>query len=203
MFTEESENESADDDTSLGAEEIEPSGIMIDRSTLFAGRVFEDDPSCFMQLCQAHGLPMVSLCDTPGFMVGPDAEQQGTVRHVSRMFVSAASLSIPFFTVVLRKGYGLGAMAMAGGDLHAPVLTVAWPTGEFGGMGLEGAVRLGFRDELAAITDETARRARYDELVAGYYERGKALGVATVFEIDDVIDPADTRAVVSRALRGR
>ncbi|MYW76128.1 acyl-CoA carboxylase subunit beta, partial [Pseudonocardia sp. SID8383] len=162
-----------------------------------------DKAAAFLALCQARGLPVVSLCDTPGFMVGPDTERTATVRRFGAMFVAGARLTVPLVTVVLRKGYGLGAMAMAGGDLHAPVLTVAWPTGEFGGMGLEGAVRLGFRDELAAITDETARRARYDELVAGYYERGKALGVATVFEIDDVIDPADTRAVVSRALRGR
>ncbi|WP_337830155.1 acetyl-CoA carboxylase family protein [Pseudonocardia sp. TMWB2A] len=162
-----------------------------------------DKAAAFLALCQARGLPVVSLCDTPGFMVGPDAERTATVRRFGAMFVAGARLTVPVVTVVLRKGYGLGAMAMAGGDLHAPVLTVAWPTGEFGGMGLEGAVRLGFRDELAAITDETARRARYDELVAGYYERGKALSVATVFEIDDVIDPADTRAVVSRALRGR
>ena len=162
-----------------------------------------DKAAAFLALCQARGLPVVSLCDTPGFMVGPDAERTATVRRFGAMFVAGARLTVPVVTVVLRKGYGLGAMAMAGGDLHAPVLTVAWPTGEFGGMGLEGAVRLGFRDELAAISDDTARRARYDELVAGYYERGRALSVATVFEIDDVIDPADTRAVVSRALRGR
>ena len=113
---------------------------------------------------------------------------------------SGARLTAPLCTVVLRKGYGLGAMAMAGGDLKAPALTVAWPTGEFGGMGLEGAVRLGYRKELDAIDDPDARRERYDELVATYYERGKALSVATVFEVDDVIDPADTRVLLSRAL---
>ena len=158
-----------------------------------------DKAARFLQLCDARGLPVVSLCDTPGFMVGPDAERTATVRHFSRMFVAGANARIPLVTVVLRKGYGLGAMAMAGGHLRRPVLTVAWPTGEFGGMGLEGAVHLGYRDELAALDGE-ARRARYDELVAGLYEQGKGLSTATAFEIDDVIDPADTRAVVLAAL---
>ena len=159
-----------------------------------------DKATAFLDLCRAHRLPVVSLCDTPGFMVGPDAERTATVRRFSAMFVAGARLTAPLCTVVLRKGYGLGAMAMAGGDLKAPALTVAWPTGEFGGMGLEGAVRLGYRKELDAIDDPDARRERYDELVATYYERGKALSVATVFEIDDVVDPADTRVLLSRAL---
>jgi acetyl/propionyl-CoA carboxylase alpha subunit len=159
-----------------------------------------DKATAFLDLCRAHRLPVVSLCDTPGFMVGPDAERTATVRRFSAMFVAGARLTAPLCTVVLRKGYGLGAMAMAGGDLKAPALTVAWPTGEFGGMGLEGAVRLGYRKELDAIDDPDARRERYDELVATYYERGKALSVATVFEIDDVIDPADTRVLLSRTL---
>ncbi|WP_433026815.1 carboxyl transferase domain-containing protein [Actinomycetospora sp. CA-053990] len=159
-----------------------------------------DKATAFLDLCRAHRLPVVSLCDTPGFMVGPDAERTATVRRFSAMFVAGARLTAPLCAVVLRKGYGLGAMAMAGGDLKAPALTVAWPTGEFGGMGLEGAVQLGYRKELDAIDDPDARRERYDELVATYYERGKALSVATVFEIDDVIDPADTRVLLSRAL---
>ena len=159
-----------------------------------------DKATAFLDLCRAHRLPVVSLCDTPGFMVGPDAERTATVRRFSAMFVAGARLAAPLCAVVLRKAYGLGAMAMAGGDLKAPALTVAWPTGEFGGMGLEGAVRLGYRKELDAIDDPEARRERYDELVATYYERGKALSVATVFEIDDVVDPADTRVLLSRAL---
>ncbi|MFP5071661.1 carboxyl transferase domain-containing protein [Pseudonocardia nantongensis] len=164
-----------------------------------------DKAAAFLELCETHRLPVVSLCDTPGFMVGPDAERTATVRRFGAMFVAGARLTVPLCTVVLRKAYGLGAMAMAGGDLHAPAITVGWPTAEFGGMGLEGAVRLGFRAELAAIEDAAARRDRFDELVAGYYERGKALNVATVFEVDDVIDPADTRDVLSRVLtqRGR
>ncbi|GAA4756051.1 acetyl-CoA carboxylase family protein [Actinomycetospora chibensis] len=159
-----------------------------------------DKATAFLDLCRAHQLPVVSLCDTPGFMVGPDAERTATVRRFSAMFVAGARLTAPLCAVVLRKAYGLGAMAMAGGDLKAPALTVAWPTGEFGGMGLEGAVRLGYRKELDAIDDPDARRERYDELVATYYERGKALSVATVFEIDDVVDPAETRVLLARAL---
>ncbi|GAA4822336.1 carboxyl transferase domain-containing protein [Actinomycetospora corticicola] len=154
----------------------------------------------FLQLCDARGLPVVSLCDTPGFMVGPDAEATATVRRFSRMFVTGANLRVPVVCVVLRKAYGLGAMAMAGGSMRVPVATVAWPSGEFGGMGLEGAVRLGYAKELAALPDDGSRQARYDELVAALYEQGKALSAAEVVEIDDVIDPADTAAVVLAAL---
>jgi acetyl-CoA carboxylase carboxyltransferase component len=158
-----------------------------------------DKAARFLQLCDARGLPVVSLCDTPGFMVGPDAERTATVRHFSRMFVAGANARVPLVLVVLRKGYGLGAMAMAAGHLHRPVMTAAWPTGEFGGMGLEGAVHLGYRQELEALSG-AARQARFDELVAEYYERGKGLSVASVFEVDDVVDPAATRDVVLAAL---
>jgi acetyl-CoA carboxylase carboxyltransferase component len=134
-------------------------------------------------------------------MVGPDAERSAQVRHFSRMFVVGANIDVPCFTVVLRKGYGLGAQAMAGGGFHEPLFVVSWPTGEFGGMGLEGAVELGYRRELDAIDDPAARQARYDELVARFYERGKAVSAATYFEIDDVIDPAATRSRIVATLR--
>jgi acetyl-CoA carboxylase carboxyltransferase component len=160
-----------------------------------------DKVARFMQLCDAFGLPLVSLCDTPGFMVGPKAETTALVRHVSRMFVTAASIEVPLFTVVLRKGYGLGAQAMAGGHLHAPFFTVSWPTGEFGGMGLEGAVRLGLRRELAAIEDAQQREETFQAAVAVAYERGKAINMASLLEIDGVIDPADTRTWLARGLR--
>ncbi|WP_448624142.1 carboxyl transferase domain-containing protein [Geodermatophilus sp. URMC 64] len=160
-----------------------------------------DKAAAFLRLCEAHRLPVVSLVDTPGFMVGPESERTGTVRRFGALYVAGAALTVPLVAVVLRKAYGLGAMAMTGGDLRAPFLTVAWPTGEFGPMSLEGAVRLGYRREFEALPDAAARQARFDELVAEAYERGKALGVASVFEIDDVIDPADTRAVVIEALR--
>jgi acetyl-CoA carboxylase carboxyltransferase component len=134
-------------------------------------------------------------------MVGPEVEERAQVRHVSRMFVAAASLRVPYFTVVLRKGYGLGAMAMAGGGFHTPFLTAAWPTGEFGGMGLEGAVRLGFRRELEAVENPREREALYQRLVAQSYEKGKALNMASHFEIDAVVDPMETRQWILGALR--
>ncbi|OOL29944.1 carbamoyl-phosphate-synthetase, partial [Rhodococcus rhodochrous] len=157
-----------------------------------------DKAADFLELCQAHRLPVVSLCDTPGFMVGPESEKEATVRRFGRLFVAGARLTVPFGTIILRKGYGLGAMAMAGGSFHAPEFTVAWPTGEIGGMGLEGAVRLGFRKELEAAPDRAARDELFAQLVAAAYQHGKALQAATIFELDDVIDPADTRAWVSR-----
>ena len=160
-----------------------------------------DKAARFMRLCDVHGLPIVSLVDTPGFMVGPDSEAQAHVRHSGRMFVAGAHLRVPIVAVVLRKGYGLGAMAMTGGGFHAATRIVAWPTGEFGGMGLEGAVRLGYRKELAAVAEGPERDALYDRLVAAAYERGSAINMAAMLEIDAVIDPADTRAELLLALQ--
>jgi acetyl-CoA carboxylase carboxyltransferase component len=152
-----------------------------------------DKAARFMQLCNAHGLPMVSLVDTPGFMVGPDIEALAQVRHVSRMFVAAGHLRVPLLSVVLRKGYGLGAMAMTGGGFHETLATVAWPTGEFGGMGLEGAVRLGYRKELEALPEGPEREALFEQLLAQQYDNGSAINMAATLEIDAVIDPAATR----------
>jgi acetyl-CoA carboxylase carboxyltransferase component len=156
-----------------------------------------DKATRFMQLCDAFGLPLVFLADTPGFMVGPDAERTATVRHFSRMFVTGANLQVPVGTVILRKGYGLGAQAMAGGGFKAPQFTIGWPTSEFGAMGLEGAVRLGMRRELEAIEDPDERAKAFDAAVTAAYERGKGVSMASYFEIDDVIDPADTRRWIS------
>ena len=156
-----------------------------------------DKMARFIQLCDAHRLPIVSLCDTPGFMVGAQAEEQAQVRHFARLFVTAASASVPWVTIVLRKGYGLGAQAMAGGGFHAKDFIAAWPTGEFGGMGIEGAVRLGFRNEIAASDDPAELEKR---LIATAYERGSALNMASHVEIDDVIDPRDTAATIVRVL---
>jgi acetyl/propionyl-CoA carboxylase alpha subunit/acetyl-CoA carboxylase carboxyltransferase component len=160
-----------------------------------------DKAAHFVQLCDAFDIPVLSLCDTPGFMVGPEAEKTAIVRHVCRMFVIGASISVPFFTVVVRKGYGLGAQAMAAGGFHQPVFTVAWPTGEFGGMGLEGYVRLGFRKEMEAIADPAERQAYYEKMVAKLYQNGKATSIASVLEIDEVIDPAETRRWIMAGLR--
>lgn len=160
-----------------------------------------DKAARFLQLCDAHDLPVLSLCDTPGFMVGPEAEKTALVRHVCRMFVTGASLSVPAYAVVLRKGYGLGAMAMVLGNFKGAALTVSWPTGEFGGMGLEGAVHLGFRKEFEAETDPEAKQALYDRLLAGMYDTGKALNYAMGTEIDAVIDPMETRRWLVNAAR--
>ena len=161
-----------------------------------------DKAARFLQLCDGHGLPVVSLCDTPGFMVGPAAEETATVRHFSRLFVTGANLTVPVVTVVLRKAYGLGAQAMAGGTFTAPVATVAWPTGEVGPMGLEGAVSLGFRRELDAVADPAERAELERYLIERAYQHSKALNVASTFELDDVIDPADTRRWILAAIRG-
>ena len=147
----------------------------------------------FMRLCNTHGLPIVSLIDTPGFMVGPQTEATGQVRAAGDLFIAAAQLSTPYFSIVLRKGYGLGAMAMTAGGFHSPMFTVAWPTGEFGAMGLEGAVRLGYRKELDATANEVAREALFQQFLAREIAKGSAISMAEHLEIDAVIDPADTR----------
>jgi acetyl-CoA carboxylase carboxyltransferase component len=161
-----------------------------------------DKTGDFLALCESFGLPVISLCDTPGFMVGPDAETQAAVRRFGRMFVLGARLTVPLGMIILRKGYGLGAMAMAGGSFRAPQFTVAWPTGEIGGMGLEGAVRLGYSKELAAVDNPAERQTLFDRLVAAAYEHGKALRAATTFELDDVIDPSTSRAWITRLSGG-
>lgn len=178
-------------------------GVIANNPLHLAGAITSDcadKASRFLQLCDAFDLPVLSLCDTPGMMVGPAAEQTGLIRHTSRLFTVGATLTVPIVMVILRKGYGLGAMAMAGGDFHAPLASLSWPTGEVGGMGLEGAVRLAMRKELAAIEDDDERQQAFDALVAAAYERGGALSAATYGEIDDVIDPADTRARVAALL---
>jgi acetyl-CoA carboxylase carboxyltransferase component len=182
--------------TALGRIEGRPVGLLANNPLHLGGAIdaaAADKAARFMQLCNAHGLPLIQLVDTPGFMVGPETEASAQVRHVSRMFIAAAHLRVPVFSVVLRKGYGLGAMAMCAGGFHAPVFTVAWPTGEFGAMGLEGAVRLGWRKELEAQPDEAAREVLFQQLLARQVEAGSALNMATTLEIDAVIDPADTR----------
>jgi len=181
-----------------------PMGLIANNPTHLAGAIDgdgADKASRFMQLCDAFGIPILSLCDTPGFMVGPDAEKTALVRRVSRMFVTAGSMSVPMFTVVLRKGYGLGAQGMAGGSFHAPFFIISWPTGEFGGMGLEGAVRLGYRKEMEAIKDPVEQKKFFDEKVARSYEHGKATNMAAFLEIDQVIDPVETRRWIMRGLK--
>ncbi len=189
--------------TALARVEGRAVGVIANNPLHGAGAIDADNAdkaARFLQLCEAFGLPILSLCDTPGFMVGPEAEETALVRHVSRMFVVGSTLTVPLACVITRKAYGLGAQAMAGGSFRRPLFTVAWPTGELGGMGLEGAVRLGFRRELDLIDDPDERAAAFDSMVARAYEHGKAVHVAEHFEIDDVIDPAVTRRRFVHAL---
>ncbi len=186
--------------TALARHRGRPLGVIANDPSHLGGAIDAhgaDKAARFMQLCDAFELPLLFLCDTPGFMVGPAAERTATVRHFARMFVTGANLTVPTGTVVLRKGYGLGAQAMAGGSFKAPLFTVAWPTSEFGGMGLEGAVRLGMRRELEGIEDPSERERAFDAAVAAAYERGKGINMAAYFEVDDVIDPADTPRWIS------
>ena len=183
--------------TALARIEGRPVGLLANNPSHLGGAIdpeAADKAAHFMQLCNAHRVPLVSLVDTPGFMVGPEVEVQAQVRRASRMFVVGAQLSVPFFAVVLRKAYGLGAMAMTGGGFHVPVATVAWPSGEFGAMGLEGAVKLGYRREIEAAEPGPPRDALVAQLIARQYEQGKAIRMAETLEIDAVIDPAQTRA---------
>jgi acetyl-CoA carboxylase carboxyltransferase component len=189
--------------TALARLEGRPVGVVANNPRHLGGAIDSpgaDKAARFLQLCDTHGLPVVTLCDTPGMMVGPDVEETALVRHCSRLFVTGANLSVPLVTVVTRKAYGLGAQAMMGGSTKAPLACLAWPTGEFGGMGLEGAVRLGYRKELEAVADPLAREQLFTEMVDRMYAHGKALNVATHFEIDDVIDPVDTRRWISTLL---
>ncbi len=188
--------------TAFARIEGRPVGVVANNPTHLAGAIdadAADKASRFMQLCDAFDIPIVFLCDTPGIMVGPEAEKSALVRHASRMFVTGAGLDVPVCTIVLRKGYGLGAQAMAAGGFKSNLFTVSWPTGEFGGMGLEGAVKLGYRNELAAIDDPAERLATFETMVDRMYEVGKGVSMADHFEIDDVIDPVESRRWIATA----
>ena len=181
-----------------------PVGVVANNCKHLSGAIdppAADKATRFMNLCDAFDLPLLFLCDCPGFMVGPEAESAAAVRRCCRMLVTGGSLTVPVVTVITRKAYGLGAQAMAAGGFRSPLATLAWPTAEIGGMGLEGAVKLGFRKELEAITDVGERAAKYEKMVEMAYQRGKGLNAARTFEFDDVIDPADTRSWVLRILK--
>jgi len=189
--------------TAFARVEGRPVGVVANNPGHLAGAIDSDGAdkaARFLQLCDAFDIPVVTLVDTPGMMVGPEVEKTALVRHCSRLFVTGANISVPLISIVLRKSYGLGAQAMMGGSTKAPHACVAWPTGEFGGMGLEGAVRLGYRNELAAIADPDERERTFQTMVDRMYEIGKSVNVASHFEIDDVIDPADSRRWISAIL---
>jgi methylmalonyl-CoA carboxyltransferase 12S subunit len=189
--------------TALARMEGRPIGVIANNTMVMAGAVTSaaaDKAARFLHLCDAFGLPVLSLVDTPGYMVGPEAEATGLVRRASRLLVAGGALSVPLIAVILRRGYGLGAQAMTAGSLHEPLLTVAWPGAHLGPMGLEGAVRLGLRKELEAIEDEGEREQRVREMTAAAERNAQALNAAQLFEIDDVIDPAETRDLIAATL---
>ena len=190
--------------TALARIEGRPVGVIANDTNHMAGAITSeagDKSARFLQLCDCFGLPVISLVDTPGMMVGPKAEATGLVRHTSRLLIAGAALGVPLIAVILRRGYGLGAQAMVGGSLHEPLLTVAWPSAHLGPMGLEGAVRLGLRKELEAIPDEAEREQRVREVTAAAEENARALNAAQIFELDDVIDPAETRGLIAATLQ--
>jgi len=190
--------------TSFIRVEGRPVGVVANNPGHLSGAIDSpgaDKGSRFIQLCDAFDIPVLSLIDCPGIMVGPESEKSALVRHAARMFVVGANIETPLMSVVIRKAYGLGAQAMAGGSFKIPLFTVTWPTGEFGGMGLEGAVKLGFRKELEAIKDPAERIKTYERMVEDSYKRGRAVNMASHFELDDVIDPADTRKWIMAALK--
>ena len=190
--------------TALARIEGRPVGVIANDTNHMAGAITSeagDKSARFLQLCDCFGLPVISLVDTPGMMVGPQAEATGLVRHTSRLLIAGAALGVPLIAVILRRGYGLGAQAMVGGSLHEPLLTVAWPSAHLGPMGLEGAVRLGLRKELEAIADEAEREQRVREVTAAAEENARALNAAQIFELDDVIDPAETRGLIAATLQ--
>ena len=181
-----------------------PVGIFANNPVHLSGAIDSDaadKAARFIQLCDAFDIPLISLVDCPGIMVGPEIEKTALVRHAARLFVISTSITVPLMSIVIRKGYGLGAQAMTGGGFKASTFTVTWPTGEFGGMGLEGAVKLGYRKELEAIEDPGERLAEYEKRVAQMYDRGKAVNYATAFEIDEVIDPMATRQWIMAGLK--
>jgi acetyl-CoA carboxylase carboxyltransferase component len=189
--------------TALIRIEGRPLGVIANDTRHVAGAITSDaseKAARFLQLCDTFGLPVVSLVDTPGFMVGTEAEETGLVRHASRLLIAGAALRVPLVAVILRRGYGLGAQAMTGGSMHEPLLTVAWPGAHLGPMGLEGAVKLALRKELEAIVDEAEREQRVRDLTAAAEDNAKALNAAALFEIDDVIDPAETRGLIASTL---
>jgi acetyl-CoA carboxylase carboxyltransferase component len=180
-----------------------PWGLIANNPLYLAGAIDSngaDKASRFIKLCENYNIPILSLCDTPGMMVGPEVEETGLVRHCCRMFLAGANVTVPMVTIVLRKAYGLGAQAMAGGSFMAPQFVVGWPTAEIGAMGLEGAVKLGYRKELEAETNEEKKESLFKKLVDELYEKGKAINAASLLEFDTVLDPIESRNWISMVI---
>ncbi len=184
--------------------EGKPMGVLANNPHHLAGAVDSDGAdkgARFLQLCDAFDIPVLSLIDCPGIMVGPEHEKTALVRHCTRLFNTGANLTTPLFTVVVRKSYGLGAQAMCGGSALVGFMTVAWPTAEFAGMNIEGAVKLGFRPVLAAIEDPEERLNEFNTRVEKAYEVARAVNAGGGGGIDDVIDPADPRRWIANSLK--
>ena len=184
--------------------EGQPIGVIANNPHHLAGAIDSDGAdkgARFIQLCDAFDIPVLSLMDCPGMMVGPDVERTALVRHCVRMFNAGANLTTPLFGVVVRKAYGLGVQAMCGASALVGFFTVAWPTAEFAGMNIEGSVKLGYRKELAAMEDPEERRLEYERRVAASYESAKAINAGVGGGLDDVIDPADTRSWIASSLK--
>jgi acetyl-CoA carboxylase carboxyltransferase component len=183
-----------------------PVGIVANNPHHLAGALDSDGAdkgARFLQLCDAFDIPVLSLMDCPGIMVGPDAEREALVRHAARMFNTGANLTTPLFSVVVRKGYGLGVQAMCGGSGLHGMMSVAWPTAEFAAMNIEGNVKLGYRNDLAAIEDPVERLRVYQDKVDEQYEQARAVNAATGGGLDDVIDPAETRRWIVNSMKRR
>jgi len=181
-----------------------PMGVIANNPHHLAGAIDSDGAdkgARFMQLCDAFDIPVLSLVDCPGIMVGPEIERTALVRHCTRLFNVGANMTAPLFTVIVRKAYGLGAQAMCGAGTLVGFFCVAWPTAEFAGMNIEGAVKLGYRKELAAIADPEARRAEFERRTAEAYDQAKAVNAVMGGGIDDVIDPAATRQWIVNGLK--
>jgi acetyl/propionyl-CoA carboxylase alpha subunit len=185
--------------TALVRIEGRPVGVIANNPMYISGAIdsdASDKAARFLRLCDTFGLPVVSLCDCPGIMVGPAADNGGLVRHASRTMLAVSTLSVPVAAIITRRAYGIGGMVMLGGNSRGASVVVAWPSAELGPMGHEGTIRLSHGAELDAMTDPEARKRRFDELVAELYDRGGAINVASAFEIDDVIDPAESRRLI-------
>ena len=184
--------------------EGKPLGLIANNPHHLSGAIDSDAAdkgARFLQLCDTFDIPVLSLMDCPGIMSGPDYERTALLRHVGRLFVTGANMTTPLFGVVLRKAYGMGVRAMCGGSSLEPFFTVAWPTAEFADMTLDGRVELMFGEELHAVEDPHERQTIRDRLLDAHVERARAVNSGgTNYGIDDVIDPADTRAWIAQGL---
>jgi acetyl-CoA carboxylase carboxyltransferase component len=186
--------------TALARLDGQPVGIVANQPKFLGGVI--DSAACqkavrFIEMCDAFGVPIISLIDVPGVMIGPQAERDRLVKHSAKPLIAFAHATVPVITVVLRKAYGAGLLAM-GGSRSGVDGALIWPTAEMSAMQIEGAVDIVFRREVAAAEDPAAKR---EELIRHFYAKSTPLRAASGFGIDDVIDPAQTRGKLIAMLR--